>query len=463
MNERWDEFDCSIATSLSELPPPEEAVREVTPFRDAVARIVLGLCLTSFTLNLWYLQYLLPAVGAVQIYLGFRALRNNNRWFRAAWFISICKAVSLYISFVLDATPFASLSGAVPNVWAAAFIGMTLALFLCFHFGLTQAAREVEQTPQRRPALWAAVWYAVLVLLGLLAPDIGWLGVIPMIAAFVCIVRSMLRVSEELEGFGYSVRAAPVRCGPGRVSALYLGSLLVMILLCAVWANHLPARGTPVPETVSPETTAIQERLAGLGFPEALLDRLPEEEIRQLSNASRCVVDSSETGAAGSRKGAGAFGFDTVYVETGPRTFRIYEFFHLNGNTLRSNWRALAQLDTDTNANISNVTCGVFWTEDGIPYLSHPEIGSQIHEDFFFGPSTLPSMVFSYPFFSRDRGGYMAYDAQIAEDDWIYLCSVLRTYLTTYRNFYPYADLATDFFQTDWYAQSYSTCEIQPD
>ena len=82
MNERWDEFDCSIATSLSELPPPEEAVREVTPFRDAVARIVLGLCLTSFTLNLWYLQYLLPAVGAVQIYLGFRALRNNNRWFR---------------------------------------------------------------------------------------------------------------------------------------------------------------------------------------------------------------------------------------------------------------------------------------------------------------------------------------------------------------------------------------------
>ena len=29
MTDRWDEFDCALATSLSELPPPEKTVRAV--------------------------------------------------------------------------------------------------------------------------------------------------------------------------------------------------------------------------------------------------------------------------------------------------------------------------------------------------------------------------------------------------------------------------------------------------
>ena len=33
MTDRWDEFDCSLARCRSELPPSEETVREVTPFR----------------------------------------------------------------------------------------------------------------------------------------------------------------------------------------------------------------------------------------------------------------------------------------------------------------------------------------------------------------------------------------------------------------------------------------------
>lgn len=176
MKNQWDDFDCALASSLSELPPPDEAVRGVTPFRSAVSHIVVGLCFTCFTLHFWYLQYLLPAVGTLQIYLGFRVLKCNNYWFRFAWYTSICKAILLYISYILDATP---LSQDIPlgRAGAALFIGTTLLLFLSFHFGLTQAAREVGQTPRGRPALWAAVWYGILTLLAFLTPDIGWLEI----------------------------------------------------------------------------------------------------------------------------------------------------------------------------------------------------------------------------------------------------------------------------------------------
>ena len=52
MTDRWDDFDCALATSLSELPPPEETVRAVTPFRTAMGKVTAGLCLTCFTLSL---------------------------------------------------------------------------------------------------------------------------------------------------------------------------------------------------------------------------------------------------------------------------------------------------------------------------------------------------------------------------------------------------------------------------
>ena len=461
MKHEWDEFDCSLATSLSELPPPEKTIHDVTPWRDAIFRIVLGLCLSSYNLGFWYLNDILPVVGRLQLYLGFRALRGNNRWFRLAWYLSICEAIYAYVFFALCATPLVQVISTYSMVQGLLDSGLKIAMFLAFHFGLVQAAREVSETPQSSPALWAAVWWAILTLLALIAPDIGWLSFFLMLIAFICIVRSLLRVTKELEGWGYAVRAAPVRCSVRRFSALYLGSLLILVLLCAAWSNHIVIDAEPVPASASLEITAIEEHLIGLGFPEDLLSRLPEEEIEQLSTAARCVVDRGMNGG-GSQKGIQAFGFDTVYVETAPRTFRVYEFFHLKESTLRSNWRVLAQLDTDTHGTVSEVSCGVTWIKGGISYLGYPSITEQAHEDFFFGSSTLPSALFSYPFFSRDRGGYMAYTT-VLEDDWILFCSILRTYLTTVKSFYPYADLSTDFFQTDWYAQSYSTCEIQPD
>ena len=114
MTDRWDDFDCALATSLSELPPPEETVRTVTPFRSAMGKVVAGLCLTCFTLELWYLQYLLPALGAILTVLGFRSLRNNNRWFKLCWIISIYEAILLYTVFLLSATPFLESLALIP-------------------------------------------------------------------------------------------------------------------------------------------------------------------------------------------------------------------------------------------------------------------------------------------------------------------------------------------------------------
>lgn len=463
MTDRWDDFDCSLATSLSELPPPEETVREVTPFRSAMGKVVWGLCLTSFTLQLWYLPYLLPALGVILMVLGFRSLRRSNRWFRFCWIFSICEAILLYSFDLLAATPLRLDPDLIP-LWLQGItaFGRVAILFGCLWLGLRQAAAEVGQ-PRRvaAPALWALGWYGVLILLGVLWPQPGWVIGLIMIIAFVCIVRSLLRLSQSLGSWGYAVRAAPVRIGGGRLAAAYLLSLAALVGALSLASNHLPMDAHIVERpSESAETAAIRENLTALGFPEDLLALLPEEEISRMEGTFACLVDwSDEEHWIGTKACNELIRFDTVYVQTGPRTLRIYEFFTFREDTLRSNFQTITLLEPPSSAQISDVTAAISWTRNGTSYRSQPEISSQEYSSMFFGTTpNLPATRFSYPFLSRDRAGYMAYTSWEADDQ--ITCSILRAFLTSYDHLYPYEPLAANSSQTDWYAQSYSTYDF---
>ena len=463
MTDRWDDFDCSLATSLSELPPPEETVREMTPFRAAMGKVVWGLCLTSFTLQLWYLPYLLPALGSILMVLGFRSLRNNNHWFQFCWILSIYQALYLYSTDILAATPLTAATAQIsPWIPGIATVGAAALRYFCLWMGLAQAAAEVGQ-PRRvaAPALWALGWYGVLILLGVLWPQPGWVIGLIMIIAFVFIVRSLLRLSQSLGSWGYAVRAAPVRIGGGRLAAAYLLSLVVLAAVCTLASNHLPMDAHIVERpSESAETAAIRENLTALGFPEDLLALLPEEEISRMEGAFACLVDwSDEEHWIGTKACNELIRFDTVYVQTGPRTLRIYEFFTFREDTLRSNFQTITLLEPPSSAQISDVTAAISWTRNGTSYRSQPEISSQEYSSMFFGTTpNLPATRFSYPFLSRDRAGYMAYTSWEADDQ--ITCSILRAFLTSYDHLYPYEPLAANSSQTDWYAQSYSTYDF---
>ena len=455
---QWDDFDCSLATTLSELPPSEETVRDVTPWRTAMNRIVWGLCLTSFTLGVAYLQYLLPAIGTVQLYLGFRSLRHSNRWFRIAWYASICKACLLFISDILIATPW----GVLPwNIWPLLTITTALALFLSLHVGLVQAARDVGQPVFRRPALWAAMWYTVLLVIGFFSSELGTLAALPILVVFIAILNSLCKARDELENWGYAVNVSPVKLGGRWFAALYLGSLLLAVLLTSGAANHI---AMPSYEQAfdSVETDSTEADLLNLGFPEDLLARLPAEELLRLENAYFCSVDrDGNTAEAGSKHGIQAIRFDTVYVQISPHSVRVYEFFNFREDTLRTNFKTMTMLEPTHSAQISDITGGISWTIDGTAYRSQLPISNQTYSSMFFGSSLLPSSIFSYPFFSRDRAGYMAYTSY-EKDNVNLTSSVLRAFMTTCRSFYPYGSLNTEIFQTDWYAQSYSTFNFYP-
>ena len=67
------DFEAMLEKSVSDLPP-DDVVEEVTPWRRAMNRVLIGIALCAVTLNFWCLNYILPAIGMVLSVLGFLTL-----------------------------------------------------------------------------------------------------------------------------------------------------------------------------------------------------------------------------------------------------------------------------------------------------------------------------------------------------------------------------------------------------
>lgn len=213
--DKRDRNEQAFETLLAEnLPaPPETVVAGVTPGHRALRRVLWGSALCTVTLQVSGLQYILPTVGLVLLLLGFRALRRENRWFCAgfrlcgAWFA--CAAAGLALRAAIAPETASSWLG-----YAAA--ALELAVFLCLWRGLDAVQRKAG-LPSGKSAAALFFWYVLLVALTFARPNVGWLFAAVILAAYLCVLRSLFRLTRVLDESGYAVRPAAVRV-PDRVA-----------------------------------------------------------------------------------------------------------------------------------------------------------------------------------------------------------------------------------------------------
>lgn len=276
-----DEFDRMIEQDIAGTVPAQSVVDEVNPWHEPIDRIAWGLTLTGFTLNFLYLQYLLPAVGVVLQYLGFRALRRNGAAFRAAWAISMVRLIWFAAFLVLEATPGLPVVGIDLATGLTSLVVQVVQLLL-LRAGLRQVYQKVGITPERDPLRSAVCWQIVCAVLAFSPLAHSWLVGIPVIIAFVCIVRALFRLGGELSQAGYCFVAAPVRLSAGWVKLGYLGGCLLLVLAACVLVSHPPLDETPMEEHGE---TEIRQQLADLGVPDEVLADLADEDVRALDGA----------------------------------------------------------------------------------------------------------------------------------------------------------------------------------
>ncbi len=291
----WNELEEMLADSLPDLPP-EEIVRSVTPWRRAMDRVLTGSALRAVTLSLFGLQYLLPALGTLLLLLGYRALRRENRWFRACFVLAAAEtAYSIPLLALNTSSVYAPqvLTPAVSQCLTVLEMGLLLTQFLCLWRGLLAVQGRAGLPPKANAALGIVAWYAALCLSARLGWQ-GWLWGIPMLAGYVFLFLSLFRLSRTLEEAGYVLRPAPVRL-PDRWLALGLAAVLALGCFCGYrFGSRYPMDWQPRDAAGTQETEAIRDHLLSLGFPEDVLRDLSPEDLAACQGAIRVVVDTTD-------------------------------------------------------------------------------------------------------------------------------------------------------------------------
>ena len=289
----WNELEELLADGLPDLPP-EEIVRSVTPWRRAMDRVLTGSALRAVTLSLFGLQYLLPALGTLLLLLGYRALRRENRWFRACFVLAVVEtAYSIPLLALNTSSVYAPqiLTPTVSQVLTVLEAGLLLTQFLCLWRGLLAVQGRAGLPPKANAALGIVAWYAALCLSARLGWQ-GWLWGIPMLAGYVFLLRSLFRLSRTLEEAGYVLRPAPVRL-PDRWLALGLAAVLALGCFCGYrFGSRYPMDWQPRDAAGTQETEAIRDHLLSLGFPEDVLRDLSPEDLAACDGAIRVIVDT---------------------------------------------------------------------------------------------------------------------------------------------------------------------------
>lgn len=286
------EFDTLLQDGIAEIPP-DDITYEVTPWRKAINRILTGFALGAITLNFFGLNYLLPTIGIFLTLLGFRTLRNENRWFRACWIFTLIRCAYYFPTIILNTTVYqdAFYKSAFVSVMNVVNMVLILLLYICFWKALRAVKEKAGLEPHASGAAALIGWNVFVCTFGLLQiPGNLIIGII-LLVAYICIIRSLIRLSKELDEAGYCICVAPVRFTD---RTIVLALTLVLLIGCAcgyIFFHQYPMDWQPVSQSETDEISEIKEHLVSLGFPEHILDDLTQEDLLSCKDAVRVVVD----------------------------------------------------------------------------------------------------------------------------------------------------------------------------
>lgn len=276
-------FDALLTEGADALPPAPD----VSPWRGAMSCIVWGIALKTLTLQLLYLDDILPTLGCILLVLGFRTLRQENGALRWAYGLSIAAAVMRSAAMVLAALPVD-----VGRTFGCADSALMLGMLIALWRGMTGVSRAAGAEKPSAPAAGAlAAFYAVLILLAFIGLE-GWLLVLPVLAVYLVILRNLVKLFRSLENTGYAIHAAPVHLPAAAVLWGYLGLTLAAVVLAMLLGQRYPMDWQVRDD--APQDAAIRAELLELGFPQDVLDDLTAEEVARMSGARAVFVNEDK-------------------------------------------------------------------------------------------------------------------------------------------------------------------------
>ena len=400
--------------------PPAEITEELSPWRNAMSRIIWGIGWTTITLNFLNLEYLLPCIGVIMILLGFRSLRQENRWFSLGYGCAWVKLLWWMLIFAVDLT--ALRDDASLLAWRlygayAMFLPETLIL-LCLRNGIRAVQRKAGLPEEGGTGL------LVFRIVSMSLAIIGLTGILALIfiIVYILMLRELYKLSGKLDEAGYAISPAPVSVSDTAAKRLYTAAIAVIVLVCYLFLSRYPMNWQPV-ETVSrPETETVRQELVSLGFPAEILGDMTEEEILACSGTDFVLVEVKEVNMNRGRASLQSLD-DTENIlqitfvglrfpEEQERWKLIHHFRWLSGDGFCGTeaiqmWPAYRSEHWN---KAGTVTGRVLYDRTGDTYCADYRSLETMIIPGWFGPSEDLYATFSFPARGENQRGYLIYD-----------------------------------------------------
>ncbi|MGI6643814.1 MAG: hypothetical protein ACOX3V_07480 [Bacillota bacterium] len=419
MNGKDLDFDERIVDYLSTVDLPEKEILETNPWSGPIGLITWGLILTTFRLNAAYLQYILPTIGVVLLFLGFRSLRHENKYFRVVWGFSVVRLWLRIADLIRVSTPLNSIDYPEPVVGGLA-LAFQVVTFLYFQAALNETQRKAQKRIEDAPLVRASLWAAVVYLVSLSPLSMSWLAFLFLAVCYVGIVRSLYKIGAQLGDAGYVLMNSRVRVNSRTVGCLYSLLALATVIVCASLSNHLSLDPRVFHQ---PETTPLRENVLNLGFPAECLQRLSDTHVLMLSDA---------VSVEAFRESLKNIDSTTVYVEMPEKVMYVMQYF-----TWKTGWPVwqdgiLIVGETKTQDK-RIVDSGLFYRKNGIDYSADfPRLECRsMAQSTVFGtvhPVAIAGAL-SFPFGSESQGGYVFCRYSVMADTDRYITNTIFNYV----------------------------------
>ena len=287
-----DELDLIVEDLAADLSPDNDVTGRVTPWKNAIYKVVIGLALTVVQLNFWNLNYILPLVAVVLLLTGSRALRTQNRGFNALFWASIFMAVLRGFLLISAGSCLWALLWTDTLETVLSIIGtiLNLVLLIAFRTGRAQAREKAGTEPKTGWATAAILWYLAVIVLELtgLANTLIYI----LFAVYLVIIIALIIQARNLSKAGYTLEPEPSKLSDLTVAGLYVGIIVAGIAVCGLFFTRLPMQWQERDEAGRSTELARQaeQQLTELGMPQIILNDLGGEELALMWGADKVLI-----------------------------------------------------------------------------------------------------------------------------------------------------------------------------
>lgn len=396
----------------SEVTPREEPI-ESRECSKPIELIIWGMVLTSITLNFLLLQYILPTIGVILLFLGFRSLRAGNKWFFIAYLMAFLNLFGQAVYLGILVTP---LHNRIDNVvfWGIFLGAFQVVQFLVFRKALHNVFQKAGRVPSRDPLLWAVVWTVLSTSCALSSLAQSWIIATVLLIGFILILRSLYRFGRELNALGCDFSAEPAKIGNKVIVYGYLIICCLIMVVCSLVSNHLPLQSS---EFSFPANSEGRAMLLSLGFPEEILQEVSDEEVALLKDAIH-IQNEREILEFGLKKKVEA---KTVYIECPNNSLYVMQYFQwIAGGTYWQDGISISA-GNETLELINGVL--LYEKDDSMYSAKFPRLKDEVvtAQNWFSGAEEQKQIMgaVNYPFGTKNQRGYLLYHLQVPEENWL--------------------------------------------